>query len=36
MTLTGQLKILDNKIKTNKAQYDIEKQLKYLYYQVVN
>ena len=37
MTLTEQVKILDDKIKANKAQYDLdEKQLKYLHYQVVN
>ena len=36
MTLTERVKILDDKIKANKAQYDLEKQLKYLYYQVVN
>ena len=44
MTLSVQVKILGDKIKANKAQYDksqydmiyIEKQLKYLHYQVVN
>ena len=37
MTLTEQVQILNDKIKTNKAQYDlIEKQLKYLHYQVMN
>ena len=37
MTLTEQVKILDDKIKANKAQYDLDrKQLKYLYYQVGN
>ena len=34
--ILDQDKILDDKIKTNKAQYDLEKQLKYLHYQVVN
>ena len=34
MTLIEQVKILDDKIKTNKAQYDLDKQLKYLHYQV--
>ena len=37
MTLTEQVKILDDKIKANKAQYDLDrKYVKYLHYQVVN
>ena len=36
MTLNEQVKILDDKIKTNETQYDLEKQLTYLHYQVVN
>ena len=32
MTLTDELKILDDKIKTNQAQYDLEKQLNSLHY----
>ena len=37
MTLTDELKILDDEIKLNKAQYDlVEKQLKFLHYHPVN
>ena len=36
MTLTEEVKILDDKIKANKAQYELEKQLKFLHYQVGN
>ena len=36
MTLTEQVTIFHDNIKANKAQYDLEKQLKYLHYQVVN
>ena len=36
MTLNEQVKILDDKIKANETQYDLEKQLAYLHYQVVN
>ena len=32
MTLTDELKILDDKTKTNQAQYDLEKQLYSLHY----
>ena len=37
MTLTEQLKILDDKIKANKARYDLDREIaKYLHYQEVN
>ena len=37
MTLTEQVKILDDKIKVNKAQYDLDREAaKYLHYEVVN
>ena len=37
MTLTKQVKILNEKIEGNKSQYDLDrKQLKDLHYQVVN
>ena len=37
MTVIDQLKILDNKIKANKTQYDLDREAaKYLHYQVVN
>ena len=37
MTLSEHVKIRDNKIKGNKAQYDLDReQLKYLHYKVVN
>ena len=37
MTLSEQDKILDDKIKANKAQYDLDREAAlYLHYQVVN
>ena len=36
MTLTEQVKILDDKIKVNQARYDLEKLLKYLHYLLKN
>ena len=37
MTKIDQLKILNNKIRANKAQYELDKKLlKYLHYQSVN
>ena len=36
MTLTDELKILDGKIKANQAQYDLERQLKFLHYHLKN
>ena len=36
MILTDELKIIDNKIKVNQAQYDLEKQLQFLHYHLKN
>ena len=38
MTLTEQVKILDDKIKVKKAQYDLDREAakKYLHYQLVS
>ena len=36
MAINEQLKILDNNIRSNQAQYDLDKMLKYLHEVVVN
>ena len=36
MTLNDELKTLDDKINANQTQYDLEKQLKFLHYHLVN